>query len=124
MTRSYPYELRTRVIEALSKMTITQVAQIFQLSRWTIYKWKAIKDKTGEIQARIGYQRGHSHKISNIEAVKEFIDQNSSKSLKELARIYPGNLSTTTIWRGLQKLGYTYKNLFSSQERQSGKRRI
>ena len=27
MARSYPYELRTRVIEALSKMTITQVAQ-------------------------------------------------------------------------------------------------
>ena len=64
MARSYPYELRTRVIEALSKMTITQVAQIFQLSRWTIYKWKAIKDKTGDIQTKIVYQRGHSHKIT------------------------------------------------------------
>ena len=89
MARSYPYELRIRVIEALSKMTIAQVAQIFQLSRWTIHKWKAIKDKTGEIKARIGYQGGHGHKITNIESFKEFIDQNSSKSLKELARIYP-----------------------------------
>jgi transposase len=68
---------------------------------------------TGTVEAKTCYQKGHSHKIKDINVFKSFIDHNKDKSLKELARI-SGKYSTATIWRGIQKLGYSYKKNFYS----------
>jgi transposase len=43
-----------------------------------------------------------------MESFKNLIDQNKYRTLNELERI-SGRYSTTTIWQGIRKLGYSYK---------------
>jgi transposase len=118
MPSAYPYELRTRVIAALeSGMEINQITSLFKISRDTLYKWKGIKKASGDVLARGGYQKGHSHKLVKFSGFEEFVAEHNGKSLKELARLSGGRLSGTTIWRGLKAIGYSYKkNFLSSQE--------
>ena len=74
MAAAYPYELRKRVLNAYEKgLRITTIKEIFNVSRNTIYKWLKIKDKTGDIKAKEGYQKGHSHKVKNMEEFRNFI---------------------------------------------------
>ncbi|WP_339042166.1 IS630 family transposase [Candidatus Lariskella endosymbiont of Hedychridium roseum] len=109
MARAYPIELRVRVIEALENgARITKVSKLFRVSRDTIYKWKILQDKHGSLKATSGYQKGHSHKIKNLEDFKEFFELNIAMTSKELAKKWC-NISPTTILQAIKKLGYSYK---------------
>lgn len=110
MSSAYPYELRTRVLAALdSNMPVKEILKTFKICRDTLYKWKNIKKTTGDIKPKKGYQRGHSHKINDIEEFKKFIEANNGCSTKELANRYVGNVSSSTILKMLKKLGYSHK---------------
>jgi len=74
----------------------------------TIYLWLKIDQETGSVDSKTGYRKGHSHKITDMEAFKKFIDENSDLTFKELA-LKHGSASATTIGRAIKKLGYTYK---------------
>jgi transposase len=74
----------------------------------TIYTWIAIQKATGSVSPKTGYQKGHSHKIIDLETFKKFIDENAGLSFNDLALKY-GNVSPATIGRAIKKLGYTYK---------------
>lgn len=120
MPSPYPYELRTRVIAALEAgVEIKKITSLFNISRDTLYKWKKIKKASGDIVARSGYQKGHNHKLVHFSGFEEFIANNKDKSLKELCELSGGRLSSTSIWRGLKAIGYSYKkNFLSPQEGQ------
>jgi transposase len=46
-------------------MEVREVSHMFGVHRDTIPAWLARKEATGEVQAKVGYQRGHSHKIAD-----------------------------------------------------------
>lgn len=114
MSTPYPYELRIRALKLIEEgMSISKVKDLLNISRQTLHKWKNIKKAGRDIAPKKGYQKGHSNKIKDMEEFKELIDKNKDKNLKELAGI-SGKYSATTIWRGIRKLGYSYKKNFYS----------
>ena len=117
MARAYAIELRLRVIKSVEKgMRISSISKLFNVSRDTIYKWKALQDKNGNLEAASGYQKGHSHKIKNLEAFKEFFERNIDKTSKELA-IKWGNIAPATVLKKIRELGYSYKKNLSSSKK-------
>ncbi|KJW07493.1 transposase family protein [Orientia tsutsugamushi str. UT144] len=53
MARSYSYDLRMRLFKALDdELSIIKACKIFNISRNTIYRWKHLKCKTGDIKAK------------------------------------------------------------------------
>jgi len=110
MPAAYPYELRIRVANAYEKgMRVTRIKEIFDVSRNTIYKWLKIKDETGDIKAKEGYQKGHSHKVKNMEEFKNFIESNKDKTTQELSEVWTCKISRSTILRYINKINYSYK---------------
>ena len=53
-------------------MSITKASQIFRINRQTIYNWVSIREETGKLEAKSGYQKGHSHKIKDLEQLEKF----------------------------------------------------
>ncbi len=109
MPRPYSYDLRVRVVAAIEKgMEVKEASQTFGVHRDTITAWLARKDITGDVQAKTGYQQGHSHKITDAAQFQVFVDRHEEATVEELADAW-GGVGRMTIWRQLRKLGYTHK---------------
>jgi len=109
MPSPYSYDLRIRVMAAVEKgMEVREASRTFGVHRDTIRAWLARKEATGDVQAKVGYQRGHSHKIPDPEEFTAFVQEHSEATLEELAEAW-GGVKRMTIWRQLRKLGYTQK---------------
>lgn len=119
MSKPYSKDLRLKVIQTIEEgRTITSASRLFNISRETIYSWIRIKQKTGTIEAKKGYQKGHSHKVLDIEKFRIFVDHNKDKTLKEMAEDWPVRISAVSIHRWIKRLGYSYKkNFLPSQKR-------
>lgn len=118
MAEAYSYDLRTRVINFLGQgKTIKETARLYCISRKTIIEWKKLKKQTGDVRAKTNYHTGHRRIIRDIEGFKEFIGLNCDKTTKELARDWKQKISSSTIARALQNLGYSYKKNFSSPQK-------
>jgi transposase len=109
MPSPYSYDLRIRVIGAVEKgMAVREASQTFGVHHQTITAWLTRKAATGDVQAKVGYQQGHSHKIPDPEQFKAFVQDQGAATLEELAEAW-GGVKRMTIWRQLRKLGYTHK---------------
>ena len=109
MPSPYRYDLRIRVIGAVEKrMEVREASHTFEVQHETITAWLARKAATGDVQAKVGYQRGHSHKIRDPEQFKAFVQEHGEATVEELAEA-GGGVKRMTIWRQLRKLGYTHK---------------
>jgi len=119
MPKPYSIDLREKLFAQLdSGMSIIQASKIFRINRQTIYNWVSIKEETGKLEAKSGYQKGHSHKINDLKQLEQFFVENPDKTLKELSRLWPEKISGWTLGRWIRRLGYTYKkNLFSYQKK-------
>jgi transposase len=119
MPKPYSKDLREKLIGQLDAgMSITKASKIFRVNRQTIYNWIRIKEEPGKIEAKAGYQKGHSHKIKDLGQLEKFIQENPDKTLKQLAELWPEKISGWTLCRWIKKLGYTYKkNFFSYQKK-------
>lgn len=112
MAKPYAYELRIRALRLIDEgMSISRVKGLLNISRQTLYTWQQVRKERGDVKPKEGYQKGHSNKITNYDELKALLDSNKDKSLRELERLY-GKCSAATIWRGIQKLGYSYKKNF------------
>jgi len=89
-------------------MEVGEASRTFGLHRETIRNWLVRKETTGDVQAKTGYQHGHSHKISDPEHFQIFLQQHGDATLESLAEAW-GGVKRMTIWRQLRKLGYTHK---------------
>jgi len=104
----YSMDLRKRVIAAIrSGMTKTQASEVFHVCRETIYSWLRLEEKTGSLEPQTGFQRGHSHGITDLDAFREFVDEHPDWTQEEMARHF--SVSSSTISRTLKKLGYSRK---------------
>jgi transposase len=105
----FSYDLRIRVMAAVEKgREVREASQTFGVHRETITAWRARKEATGDVQAKVGYQRGHSHKIADPEQFKACVQDQGEATLEELGEAW-GGVKRMTIWRQLRKVGYPHK---------------
>lgn len=110
MGAAYSYDLRVRVMEKYDEgMKVTKLCELFNISRYTFYEWKRLRDETGDIKAAEGYQRGHSHKIEDWSLFEDFVQEQGHLTLKDMAAAWPESVCYSTMSRGLKKLGCTHK---------------
>lgn len=111
MPAPYSYDLRTKVIQAIDGgMGKTQASKIFKISRNTINLWLQKREETGDYRAEDGYQRGYGAKITDLEELKEFARKHGSRTQKEMASSWQGEISDRTIGKALKKIRFTRKN--------------
>jgi transposase len=98
-----------RVIAAVEKgMAVKEAGHTFGVHPQTISAWLARKAATGDVRAKTGYQRGHSHKITDPVRFHAFVQAQGDATVAELAEAW-GGVKRMTIWRQLRQLGYTHK---------------
>ncbi len=110
MPSPYSYDLRKRVInhyEAHGSATLT--SKLFNISRSIIYDWQRLKQATGDVKDKEGYQNGHSHKIQNLERFKACIGENTDLTLEQMVKKSGIDMSVMTCSRALKKLNMTRK---------------
>ena len=112
MPKPYSYDLRQKVIQSieLGEMNKSQASVAFQISRNTINLWFKIKASTGDYQAKPNLPLGNGHKITDWEKFKEFVKVNGEKTQLEMAKLWGEDISSRTISRGLEKIGFTRKS--------------
>lgn len=110
-------DLRERVIAAVDRgVSITEVAKVFKVSRRVIYNWLDLKQTTKSLAPKAGYQRGHSHKIKDLDQFKIFVEANKYRTIKgmivEWQKLNNNTISETVMERYLKKSNYTSKKNF------------
>lgn len=108
MGNPYHVNLRERVIRAVRKgMTKTKACDTFNVCRQTIYNWLTLEKEQGHLEPKSDYQRGHSHGISDLTALKQYVDAHPDQTQEEMAEKF--SVGSSTISRGLQKIKYSRK---------------
>ena len=111
MPKAYDIDLRRKVVEAviLNGMKRYEVAEQFNLNRKTVSDWLKRYNATGDVQPSAHNHRGHSHKITDWDAFRTFVEANSDKTQEEMAELWPEQISDRTMSRALKKIGFTRK---------------
>ena len=66
-------------------------------------------EETGDFQALPNQPPGNNHKIRDWSKFQEFARTNGDKTQKEMAELWPEEISARTISRALKKIGFTRK---------------
>lgn len=110
----YSVDLRGRVIGAVdSGMHIDVAAHTFKVSRRVIYNWLDLRRATNSLEPKTGYQKGHSHKITDWKLFEEFAEANkkytSPKLIIKWKELTGIEISENVILRALKKINFTSK---------------
>ena len=114
MKNSYSLDLRQKIIDAVDKgMTQIEAAKTFNVSRRVIYSWLQLRLKTNSLAPKTGYQKGHSHKITDWDEFEKFIEVNRFLTAHEMLEKWKAlkniEMGIDVIYEGLLKIGYTFK---------------
>lgn len=110
MAAPYSDDLRKKVMAALERgEKKSQVSQMFNISRDTIDRWLKRRDATGCVQAAQGYQKGHSHCISDWDEFRSFAQRYGDKTQAEMVQLWQFKISKRTMSRALARIGWTRK---------------
>ncbi|MCM1002344.1 IS630 transposase-related protein [Wolbachia pipientis] len=114
MPRPYSEDLRERVLKVVDekKITMEEISKMFKIDRKTIYWWRKRREETGSIKPSSGYQKGHSHKIKDLDSFAKFLDENRDITVEKIIEKF-GNICKDTVYNYLKKVNYTYKKNFS-----------
>lgn len=107
-------DLRERVIAAVEAgMRKTEAAKIFNVERKSVYNWLGLKKSTNSLEPKSGYQKGHSHKITDWEQFKKFVENNNHRTVKgmivEWKKLTNIDVSESAMERYLKKINFTSK---------------
>lgn len=107
----YSLDIRKKVMQRISEgVPANKVCKDFGISRSAVQSWKKLHKIKGSVEAKSNYQKGHSHKIKDLDEFKAFAQTNGGKTQEEMAKAWPGqDLSARTIGRALEKINYTRK---------------
>jgi len=110
MPKPYSLDLRERVIAAYETGAYTQeeVAKQFKIGVKTVYDWLRLKERTGSLKPKEGYQNGHSHVIDDQEAFTKLVSEGDFSSRDEIVKAV-GKGTVHSIGRALKKIGYVKK---------------
>ncbi|ELS02555.1 transposase [Xenococcus sp. PCC 7305] len=111
MAKPHSNDLRQKVIDAieLNGMKRCEAAELFEISRNSINLWFNRKVQTGTIEPKKREKQGHSHKITDWDEFRYFVQKNHDKTQAEMAELWPHSISGRTIGRGIKKIGFTRK---------------
>ena len=111
MPKTYSYDLRTKVIESieLDGLKICQAAKLFHITHNKIAVWLKRKRLTGDFKPRLNKPPGHSHRITDWEKFREFVQNNGDKTQEQMAQLWAEDISSRTISRALKRIGFTRK---------------
>lgn len=110
MPAAYSEDLRQKVMTAIDRgEKKSHVSRMFNISRDTIDRWLKRRDTTGSVEAAMGYQRGHSHRIHDWEEFRAFAKKYGDKTQAEMAQLWSGQMSERTMSRALARIGWTRK---------------
>ena len=126
----YSVDLRKRAVEAVQQgMTLIQAEKTFKVTRKAIGKWIKRLEKNGDLNPEIGYQKGHSHKITDWVLFEKFANENKHLTVAEMTPKWKNltntDLSKSTVLAGLKKNWiYFQKKTFSYIEADKEKQKI
>lgn len=110
MPSPYSCDLRKRVVEHYEAQgSLTLTSKLFSISRSTIYDWLKLKEASGSLKAKAGYQKGHSHKVKDLEKFKQCIEKNAGLTLEGIIQKSNIKMSLMTCSRSIKKLNITRK---------------
>lgn len=120
---AYSTDLREKVISAIDDgMPPTKAAMLFKVCRKAIYNWLNLRKETNSLAPKTGYQKGHSHKITDWDEFKKFAEANKHRTIKgmivEWEKINNNTVSASAMERWVKKVGYTSKKNFWVQRGQ------
>lgn len=107
-------DLRKRVVEDVDNgISVESASKTFKVSKRAIYRWLKLRKETGSLEPKIGYQKGHSHKIKDWDLFKEFIQKykefTSLYLIVEWEKLTQVKMSESVMLRALKKIGYSFK---------------
>ena len=109
MPSPYSLDLRKRIMAHYEQHRSPKLtSEVFNISISIIYDWKRLKEATGDIKAKEGYQKGYGHKIEP-EKFKKIVELNPGLTLEALVKKSGVKMSIMTCSRGLKKLNITRK---------------
>ena len=110
MPAPYSTDLRKRVLNSYEtkNLSVEEIVKNFQISVKTLYRWIQLKKKTGSIDPKMGYQRGHSHAIKDLESFKTLVESNSFSTVQDIVNIVKVG-TVHSIGRSLKKISYVKK---------------
>ena len=115
MPKPYSDDLRQRAITKIENgLSRRKTANQLEVAVSTVQKWWMRYKEKGNFSAISAYRKGHSHKITNLDKFRKFVDKNSDLTSDELAKTW-GNISQTRICVYLKKIGYSRKKNISLQ---------
>ncbi|NEQ44916.1 MAG: hypothetical protein F6K00_15655 [Leptolyngbya sp. SIOISBB] len=101
---------RQKAIAALeSGHSKASVSRFLGIGITTLTEWHKRYRASGEVAVKQGYQRSHSHKITDWEAFCAFAETHGDKTQAEMAQLWPQGISEDTIGRALPRIGFTRK---------------
>ncbi|WP_425382322.1 helix-turn-helix domain-containing protein [Spiroplasma endosymbiont of Melieria omissa] len=114
MPKPYSEDLLRKVIEAYESknMKIKEICKVFNITRKTLFLWRKRKKETGHIKPILNYQKGHSHKIKDLDELKNYLAENKDVTVQKVIDKF-GNMTKETVYNYFKKLNYTYKKNFS-----------
>ncbi len=109
MAKTYSYDLRKKIIEAIERdgLKKSEAAKIFHVSRNTIDLWIKRREETGDYKPLSNRPHRTKAKIKDWKKFEEFANKYGDKTQVEMALLWEEQISSRTISRGLQKIGFT-----------------
>ncbi|BET38457.1 IS630 transposase-related protein [Spiroplasma ixodetis] len=101
-------------------MKIKEICKVFNITRKTLFLWRKIKKETGHIKPILNYQKGHSHKIKDLDELKNYLAQNKDVTVQKVIEKF-GDMTKETVYNYFKKLNYTYKKNFLYEQRDKNK---
>ena len=115
MPTYYSLDLRERIVAAYEKSRHkSQVCETFSIARSTLDKWLALRKETGNLQPREQRSVGHSHKVTDIEAFRQWVEGESPfERIEDLRPRFEAHYGDPISYRGLhkwlQRIGWSHK---------------
>ncbi|BET37743.1 IS630 transposase-related protein [Spiroplasma ixodetis] len=113
MPKPYSEDLRKKIIEAYESknMKIKEICKVFNITRKTLFLWRKRKKETGHIKPILNYQKWHSHKIKDLDELKNYLAQNKDVTVQKVIEKF-GDMTKETVYNYFKKLNYSYKKNF------------
>lgn len=108
MPEPYSLDLRQKVLLALdSGMSKVEASRVFNIGRKTLYRWLQRQQDLGHCRPKTQYQRGHSHKITDLDEFRTFVHVHQGKTQQEMAALL--GVSASTVSKTLRQINFTRK---------------
>ena len=119
----YSVDLRKKIVSAIKNgMSQTDAANIFNVARRTIYSWLSLQEETGSLEPQTGFQKGHSHGITDLDKFKKFVDEHADYTQEEMAEHF--SVGSSTIGRALKKIAYARKKRITHTQSETKKKGV